>query len=102
MCYRNQILIANYKKDNLSILDCFDKIKALVNELTTIGRVVDEQDLIILILRWLNPHFNPCICSINCGDMFIDETKRQIFAYENRLIQKNKNEDNYLYQENYI
>lgn len=39
------------KKDNMSVLDHFDKMKALVDELATIGRLLDEQDLVILIFE---------------------------------------------------
>lgn len=76
-------------------------MKALVDELAAIGRAIEEQDLIILILGGLNPYFNPCVCSINRRDVSLDEAKSQLLAYENLLIQQDKNKDNHVYQANY-
>lgn len=79
------------------IFDYFDKMKAVVDELLAIGRPIDDQDLIILILRGLNPRFNPCICSIKYINVSLDRTKSQLLAYENLLILIDKSEHNEIY-----
>lgn len=49
----------------MSILNYFEKMKALVDEVFIIRRPLDDQDLIILILGGPNPRFDPCIYSIS-------------------------------------
>lgn len=82
------------RKDNLFFLDYFDKMKALAEEISIVGILIVNQDLRILILVGLNPRFNPCISSINIGDISMDEVNNQLLAYENLLVQHDKNEDN--------
>lgn len=76
-----------------SILNYFDKINCFPDELSAIRRQMDDQDLLILILGGLAPRFNPCVCSLNDGDVNLDQANTKLMAYENLLIQQDKYEE---------
>lgn len=76
-------------------------MRGFVDELSTIRRPIDDQDLHILILGGLGPRINSCICSLNRGDVNLDQAKSELLAYENVLIQQDKIDENQVYEVNY-
>lgn len=76
-------------------------MKGFADELSANERPVDEQDLLILILGSLGPSFNPCVCSLNRGDVNLEHANSELLSYENLLSQQDKAEESQVYQANY-
>lgn len=60
-----KLLLKTSMKGNLSIDDCFDRVKGLFDKLYTIVYLVQESDVVIHLIKWLCFEYNPYVYAIN-------------------------------------
>ncbi|BAF18023.1 Os05g0527300 [Oryza sativa Japonica Group] len=81
-----RIALSNTKKGTLSINEYVSKMKALADEMTAAGKIVDDDDLISYIIAGLDDTYEPVISTIVGKDtMTLGEAYSQLLSFEQRL-----------------
>jgi glutathionylspermidine synthase len=82
-----RIALAMTRKGNLSISEYVTKVKALVDEMASARKPIDEEELVSYILAGLDEEYNPVVSALVAqkDSVSVGEAYSQLLNFESRM-----------------
>jgi hypothetical protein len=82
-----RIVLATMKKGNFSMVEYVGKMRSLIDEITSTGKTIDDDELVSYILAGLDYDYNPIVTSLTARiePLSVGEAYSQLLAFEQRM-----------------
>jgi hypothetical protein len=82
-----RITLATTRKDDMSISEYITKMKSLADEMTSVKKKVDDEELVSYILVGLDEEYNPVVSALlaRVEPILVAEAHSQLLTFKNRM-----------------
>jgi hypothetical protein len=83
-----RVALAKKKKENITTVAFFTKMKGFADELAAAGRPIDDNELVEYLLAGLDDTYNPLFAAIGVNggdDLTVSELYAQVCTYDSRM-----------------